>query len=151
AASPFGPYCWSTQCKTDAECCPGMTCSGTYTADDQTYQYCEGRNGSEAAHNFADVDGDGIADMVYLNKVNPAGGWSPYGPTPYLGMAVLPGRGDGRFGAPTNQPSGACYDSFSNYVIPGGTSSTDTPLQSPSPTLSTDPLQKSLVRFGDLN
>ncbi len=149
---------------------------------------------SSAAHAAADIDGDGLADEVIANKFradwnttmlqfyNGRGedygtvGWNG-GPANYLGVVVLPGRGDGRFGvAAANMASGGNawnYDDAGNYVTPGASAPfapytypgagkppfldigpippPQSDSLSPAGATSGYAMQSSAIRFGDLN
>jgi RHS repeat-associated protein len=78
---------------------------------------------------MVDVDGDGLADLVSANKfqctscatsvANPASSF----PDNYVGLLVLPGRGDGRFGLPSSTASGGCTAAPTTYgqgITPSG-------------------------------
>lgn len=142
-----------------------------------------------AAHAVADIDGDGIADEVIANKFRtdwnqtmgqgfrgnqndwPDLAWND-GPLSFVGLVVLPGRGDGRFGVPNADAppaNQAGIDDHGNYMTPGATSPFAPytypyggqerppygnvgplpPAQSDS--VSPYAMQSSAIRFGDLN
>ena len=104
------------------------------------------------AHAAVDFDGDGLADEVIANKFRPD--WNtpmlqyyngfqgndpsknqqlPSGvdwtiPASYVGLVVLPNRGDGRFGVPASDtpfdwldstPGSGMFSDYGNYVTPG--------------------------------
>ena len=101
---------------------------------------------STAARAVTDMDGDGLGDLVLANKYDV--NFKMSGPTSYVGLAVLPSRGDGRFGVPSNV-SGEPWQGYGTAIIPG----TD-PNASPEPPtgpLSAQTMQNSTIRFGDLN
>jgi RHS repeat-associated protein len=150
---------------------------------------------TSAVHAGADIDGDGLADEVIVNKFRDdwnqtmyqsnRGGWNSLpntgyndGPFDFVGLVVLPNRGDGRFGVPgagayAPSPAFGSNNDWGNYVTPGATSpfmpysypvggamppynnvGQAPPMQSDN----IDPgtpngysMQGSVIRFGDLN
>jgi RHS repeat-associated protein len=118
---------------------------------------------SQAMRAIADVDGDGLADLIIANK-----GVSLLHPgTGFVAVAVMPNRGDGRFGVPGSM-SDTAWDGYGNDILAGTTPQPDMAnissgihllgtgggtASNPLPTdaLSSDDLQSSTIRFGDLN
>jgi YD repeat-containing protein len=103
---------------------------------------------STAVRAVADVDGDGLADVVVVNKYDANFNIGSNGPPAYVGLLVLPSRGDGRFGVPNNV-RGEPWQGFGNVIVPG-TSPAANPTP-PSDTLSAHRMQDSTIRFGDFN
>jgi hypothetical protein len=87
----------------------------------------------------ADLDGDGLADMIIVNKMD--ANWHVGGP--FLGMFALPNRGDGRFGVPDR--AGNLYGV---HITPGTSGNSAAPQTD---ALSSDTMTQSALRFGDLN
>jgi RHS repeat-associated protein len=150
---------------------------------------------TSAVHAGADIDGDGLADKVAVNKFRKDWNQTMYqtvrgnlhdykdqgafdGPFSYVGMVVLPNRGDGRFGVPSgsyvSSPDIASGYDWGNYVTPGAvapfspytypgdfdgkppyTASGRAPLPQSDNLEPSAPegwsMQGSVIRFGDLN
>jgi RHS repeat-associated protein len=106
---------------------------------------------STATRALADIDGDGLADLVIVNKYDASYNIGTNGPTTYVGLSVLPNRGDGRFGVP-NDIVGTPWDGYGNAILPGSSPDPDfEPLSPSSDPVGPDIMPQSQIAFGDLN
>jgi hypothetical protein len=97
-----------------------------------------GSGKSTPTRGMADIDGDGLADLVIVNKF-PSGNAAQG----FVNFQVLPDRGDGRYGIAL--ASTGCSTGYGGSIFP--ISST---FQQSDP-VGPDPMQNSIIRFGDLN
>ncbi len=110
---------------------------------------------------FTDVDGDGVGDLVIVNKTNGGTTAANTPPFKFVDFETLVGRGDGRFGVPGVNPTSAGCASVSgpvqlplSYGLPlrAGTGTTLTGAVAADPVGTTSySAQQSVIRFGDLN
>jgi RHS repeat-associated protein len=90
--------------------------------------------GPGAVRSLADVDGDGIVDLIIAYK--------PPATPNVVSFVVFPGRGDGRFGLPlTGSP--VCYLDSAGALVAGGPGRSDP--------IGPDPLSESTFHMGDVN
>src|SRR5579859_4037951 len=111
---------------------------------------CSGRTPSPACSYpgtyIADIDGDGLRDLVTANKYGAF--WGTTAPLDFLGFSVSLNRGDGRFGIPSQIPLyGQPTDSYVEQVQPGFSAAID---PNRTPPMSIDTMQQGQTIFGDL-
>ncbi len=80
---------------------------------------------------WADMDGDGLADSIVIEGTD-------VGSPGTIQAAVLPNRGDGRFGVGAGR--GNCWDGYGNYAFSTVSPTTSTPIQ-----------QTDFLQFADFN
>jgi len=102
-----------------------------------------GSPGSNATRALADVDGDGLYDLIIANKF--PGPDQNHG---FMNFHYLPDRGDGRYGiVPPDPTPGACDASYGFAIFPVSFANGDRQSDPVGPAK----MQDSVLRFGDLN
>jgi YD repeat-containing protein len=115
----------------------GPTISTCVTPDMDPTTY-----GKDSFRTMADMDGDGLPDMVLVTTT------APTKSSKYLSLRVFTNRGNGLFGAPG---ANNCYQDLQWQSGAAEVSSQPNPGVGSAPAISFDQLSTSIIRFGDLN
>jgi RHS repeat-associated protein len=123
-----------------------ITCASPYM--DPSVSSVVQTSASNGFRAMADIDGDGLLDEVLINKYDRAWDRNPSGPSNFVGLQVLPGRGDSTFGVPGGECSVGMTDINDGYGMGAFIGSSYAPQ---SDAVGGDSAQNSVIRFGDLN